>query len=67
MQAVVPGYGPTTAQPGLTDKPFADVEEYGVDRLIGEIAEALRAGTYRRMDGLKGGWGNTAGLRRVRP
>lgn len=35
--------------------------------LIGEIAEVGRAGTYRRMDGLKGGWGNMAVLRRVRP
>jgi RNA-directed DNA polymerase len=33
--------------PGVDGQDFADVEEYGVDRWLGELALALRQETYR--------------------
>jgi RNA-directed DNA polymerase len=37
----------TAAQRVLTVSPFADVEEYGVSRLLDEVAAALREGRWR--------------------
>ena len=34
--------------PGVDGQDFADVEEYGVERWLGELALALREGTYRQ-------------------
>jgi RNA-directed DNA polymerase len=33
--------------PGVDDQGFADIEAYGVERWLGELAEALRERTYR--------------------
>ena len=33
--------------PGIDGQEFADVEAYGVQRWLGELALALRKGTYR--------------------
>jgi retron-type reverse transcriptase len=33
--------------PGIDDTTLAEVEEYGVDRLLGELAEDLRSGRWR--------------------
>jgi len=33
--------------PGIDKTTLADVEEYGVSRLLGELASELRAGTWR--------------------
>jgi len=35
--------------PGIDKTTLADVEEYGVTRLLGELASELRAGTWRPM------------------
>jgi RNA-directed DNA polymerase len=32
--------------PGVDGQTFADIEEYGVDQWLGELAEELRSGTY---------------------
>jgi hypothetical protein len=38
--------------PGIDKTTLADVEEYGVTRLLGELADELRAGTWRPLPGL---------------
>ena len=40
--------------PGIDKTTLADVEEYGVTRLLGELAGELRAGTYRPLPARKG-------------
>jgi RNA-directed DNA polymerase len=36
-----------TGAPGMDGQDFADIEAYGVQRWLGELALALRQGTYR--------------------
>src|SRR5207302_2946591 len=33
--------------PGIDDQSFVDIEAYGVDRWLDELAEELRSGTYQ--------------------
>jgi len=39
--------------PGIDKTTLADVEEYGVSRLLGELASQLRAGTWRPLPARK--------------
>jgi RNA-directed DNA polymerase len=39
--------------PGIDKTTLADVEEYGVTRLLGELADELRAGTWRPLPARK--------------
>jgi RNA-directed DNA polymerase len=57
--------------PGIDKTTLADVGEYGVSRLLGELADELRAGTWRPLPARKvlipkpasSPWGDPAGLR----
>jgi RNA-directed DNA polymerase len=39
--------------PGIDGTTLADVEEYGVERLLGELAEDLRTGQWRPLPSLR--------------
>ena len=43
--------------PGVDGQDFADVESYGVERWLGELAEKLRGKTYRVLPARMRDWG----------